>query len=236
MSRLEGGAEVVQVVDQYGNFNEELNSFVQRSNVGKSGTNYQIISITGPQSSGKSTLMNVLVSRGFVLQHKKAIQTQDEAHLTYRNYKNSNFPLLQFGTTFEEMDAVSGRSQTTKGIWLANSEKIPEPSSLIVDLEGSDGRERGEDDNSFERQSSLFALAISDILVVNMWAKDVGREAGAGKPLLKTIFQVNLNAFAFILLGQATGTPIWEAKLTVVDMEARTAYDYGAAAKTSIIL
>ena len=89
------------------------------------------------------------------------------------------------------MDAYSGRSQTTKGIWLANSPKLGDPNSFIIDLEGSDGRERGEDDNSFERQSSLFALAVADILVVNMWAKDVGREAGAGKPLLKTIFQVN---------------------------------------------
>lgn len=31
----------------------------------------------------------------------------------------------------------------------------------------------------------------ADVLLVNMWAKDVGREAGAGKPLLKTIFQVS---------------------------------------------
>lgn len=88
------------------------------------------------------------------------------------------------------MDAVQGRTQTTKGIWLACASKLTEPKSFVIDLEGSDGRERGEDDNSFERQSSLFALAVADILVVNMWAKDVGREAGAGKPLLKTIFQV----------------------------------------------
>ena len=99
----------------------------------------------------------------------------------------------QFGTRFEEMDAISGRTQTTKGIWLANSKKLSQPKSFIIDLEGSDGRERGEDDSSFERQSSLFALAIADILVVNMWAKDVGREAGAGKPLLKTIFQVGIH-------------------------------------------
>lgn len=88
------------------------------------------------------------------------------------------------------MDAMSGRRQTTKGIWLAKGQKIEEPATLVLDLEGSDGRERGEDDNSFERQSSLFALAVADVLLVNMWAKDVGREAGAGKPLLKTIFQV----------------------------------------------
>lgn len=44
-------------------------------------------------------------------------------------------------------------------------------------------------------QSALFALAVADIVLVNMWAKDIGRETGAGKPLLKTIFQVNLKLF-----------------------------------------
>ena len=93
------------------------------------------------------------------------------------------------------MDALSGRNQTTRGVWLAPAPRIPSPLTLVLDLEGSDGRERGEDDTSFERQTALFALAVSDIVVVNMWAKDVGREAGSGKPLLKTIFQVNLKLF-----------------------------------------
>ena len=59
-----------------------------------------------------------------------------------------------------------------------------------MDLEGSDGRERGEDDTNFERQSALFALAVADVLMVNIWCHDIGREQGSGKPLLKTIFQV----------------------------------------------
>ena len=99
--------------------------------------------------------------------------------------------VLQFGTNFEEMDAFKGRGQTTKGIWLARSTRISDPPTLVMDLEGSDGRERGEDDTSFERQSSLFALAIADVLVINIWAKDIGRETGSGKPLLKTVFQVS---------------------------------------------
>ena len=90
---------------------------------------------------------------------------------------------------------MSGRQQTTHGVWLARSPKVQHPPTLVMDLEGSDGRERGEDDTSFERQSALFALATADILLINMWAKDVGRETGAGKPLLKTIFQVNLKLF-----------------------------------------
>jgi protein SEY1 len=127
------------------------------------------------------------------------------------------------------MDAMTGRQQTTHGIWLARSPKVAAPTTLVMDLEGSDGRERGEDDTSFERQSALFALATADILLVNMWAKDVGREAGAGKPLLKTIFQVNLKLFQpspgarrtvlLFVLRDRTKTPLdklketWEADL-----------------------
>ena len=37
----------------------------------------------------------------------------------------------------------SFRSQTTKGIWLARCADI-EPCTLVMDLEGTDGRERGE--------------------------------------------------------------------------------------------
>ncbi|XP_059299613.1 protein ROOT HAIR DEFECTIVE 3-like [Lycium ferocissimum] len=62
----------------------------------------------GPQSSGKSTLLN---------------------HL--------------FFTNFREMDAYKERSQTTKGIWIARCAGI-EPCTLDMDLEETDGRERGE--------------------------------------------------------------------------------------------
>jgi hypothetical protein len=51
---------------------------------------------------------------------------------------------------------------------------------------------RGEDDTNFERQSALFALSVADVLLVNIWCHDIGREHGSGKPLLKTIFQVRM--------------------------------------------
>lgn len=85
---------------------------------------------------------------------------------------------------------MTGRQQTTRGVWLAAAPKVDDPRTLVLDLEGNDGRERGEDDTSFERQTALFALAVADVVLINMWAKDIGRETGAGKPLLKTIFQV----------------------------------------------
>ncbi|VAI27485.1 unnamed protein product [Triticum turgidum subsp. durum] len=122
------------------------------------GLSYAVVSIMGPQSSGKSTLLNLL-----------------------------------FGTNFREMDAFRGRSQTTKGIWMARCVGV-EPCTVVMDLEGTDGRERGEDDTAFEKQSSLFALAISDIVLINMWCHDIGREQAANKPLLKTVFQVQVTA------------------------------------------
>ncbi|KAL8107577.1 hypothetical protein AgCh_024115 [Apium graveolens] len=100
-----------------------------------------------------------------------------------------------FQTNFKEMDAYRGRNQTTKGIWIAKAVGI-EPCTVVMDLEGTDGRERGEDDTTFEKQSALFALAVSDIVLVNMWCHDIGREHAANKPLLKTVFQVMMRLFS----------------------------------------
>lgn len=154
-------ASITQVVSATGEFETGgVMEFVKASGVESSGVDYTVVAIMGPQSSGKSTLLNTV-----------------------------------FGTGFTEMNALEGRQQTTKGIWLSRAPKVAAPTTLVMDLEGCDGRERGEDDTSFERQSALFALATADVVLVNMWAKDVGRETGAGKPLLKTIFQVNLKLF-----------------------------------------
>nr|GEU94781.1 protein root hair defective 3-like [Tanacetum cinerariifolium] len=62
-----------------------------------------------------------------------------------------------------------------------------------MDLEGTDGRERGEDDTAFEKQSALFALAVSDIMLINMCCHDSGCEQAANKPLLKTVYQTQQN-------------------------------------------
>lgn len=92
------------------------------------------------------------------------------------------------------------RRQTTKGVWMAIAEQSEQSddnnnNTIVLDLEGSDGRERGEDDQTFEKQTALFALAASDVLLVNVWCNDIGREHASGKPLLKTILQVNLKLF-----------------------------------------
>ncbi|KAF9690147.1 hypothetical protein SADUNF_Sadunf01G0165600 [Salix dunnii] len=106
-----------------------------------------------------------------------------------------------------------GLSQTTKGIWMARCAGI-EPCTLVMDLEGTDGRERGEDDTAFEKQSALFALAVSDIVLINMWCHDIGREQAANKPLLKTVFQVMMRLFSprkttlMFVIRDKTRTPL----------------------------
>jgi hypothetical protein len=66
--------------------------------------------------------------------------------------------------------------------------------TLVLDVEGTDGRERGEDQD-FERKSALFSLAIAEVVIVNMWEHMIGLYQGANMGLLKTVFEVNLELF-----------------------------------------
>ncbi|KAL3427614.1 protein sey1 [Phlyctema vagabunda] len=142
-----------------------LNTYLQLTKVAQAGFNYHLISVFGSQSTGKSTLLNNL-----------------------------------FGTEFGVMSETE-RRQTTKGIWMSkNKLEAAEKSGamaeniLVMDVEGTDGRERGEDQD-FERKSALFALATSEVLIVNIWEHQVGLYQGANMGLLKTVFEVNLQLF-----------------------------------------
>ncbi|KAL2001706.1 hypothetical protein VTN02DRAFT_1374 [Thermoascus thermophilus] len=158
----------VQVVDEQKEFNPNLSKYLSLEGVTSAGFNYHLISVFGSQSTGKSTLLN---------------------HL--------------FGTQFSVMSELE-RRQTTKGIWLSKnkleSQVQGDESSrmadniLVMDVEGTDGRERGEDQD-FERKSALFALATSEVLIVNIWEHQVGLYQGANMGLLKTVFEVNLQLF-----------------------------------------
>ena len=152
-----------------------LNDYLNETQVAQAGFNYHLISVFGSQSTGKSTLLN---------------------HL--------------FGTKFSVMSETE-RRQTTKGIWLSKNKKDAVANGttdaadsaaaaamadniLVMDVEGTDGRERGEDQD-FERKSALFALATSEVLIVNIWEHQVGLYQGANMGLLKTVFEVNLQLF-----------------------------------------
>jgi hypothetical protein len=66
---------------------------------------------------------------------------------------------------------------------------------MILDIEGTDSKERGDQRMTFEQTTSLFALAMADTLVINLWTHDVGRHTGSQYGLLKVIFEVNLKLF-----------------------------------------
>jgi hypothetical protein len=157
----------VQIIDEDKNFNDNLLQYLQWEGVTKAGFNYHLISVFGSQSTGKSTLLNYL-----------------------------------FGTHFGVM-SEQDRRQTTRGIWMSKNKrgevngqqgKGMAENILVMDVEGTDGRERGEDQD-FERKSALFALATSEVLIVNMWEQQVGLYQGANMGLLKTVFEVNLQLF-----------------------------------------
>jgi protein SEY1 len=148
---------MMQVVDYEETFNQDLEAFLKRNGLSSRGFDYNVAAIMGPQSSGKSTLLNLL-----------------------------------FGTSFRTMDADSGRYQVTQGVWLGNDDQ---GSIVVMDLEGTDSRERGEDAATFERKSALFALALAEVLIINVWTQDVGRYNAANLSLLKTIMELDMQLF-----------------------------------------
>ena len=97
-----------------------------------------------------------------------------------------------FGTNFEVMSDDIGRAQTTKGIWLAVNKEF---NTIILDVEGTDSKERGDDRLKFEQCSSLFTLAMSDVLMINMWTLDIGRYTASNYGVLKVVFEQNLKLF-----------------------------------------
>ncbi|KAI9893751.1 MAG: Dynamin-like GTPase that mediates homotypic ER fusion [Vezdaea aestivalis] len=190
----------VQIVDSDKEFNENLPKYLSLSKVHSAGFNYHLISVFGSQSTGKSTLLN---------------------HL--------------FGTRFGVMSETE-RRQTTKGIWMSKNKREQGDGGaaskmadniLVMDVEGTDGRERGEDQD-FERKSALFALATSEILIVNMWESQVGLYQGANMGLLKTVFEVNLQLFLkdqnatprslllFVIRDHLGHTPLQNLRNTIV--------------------
>ncbi|KAK6150198.1 hypothetical protein DH2020_017723 [Rehmannia glutinosa] len=170
MPEMARDAFPTQLIAGDGEFNSAgLRSFINSVKLHDCGLSYAVVAIMGPQSSVTC--------------------------LAYRSTGKSTLLNHLFYTSFREMDAFRGRNQTTKGVWIAKAVGI-EPFTIVMDLEGTDGRERGHDDTTFEKQSALFALAVADIVLINMWCHDIGREQAANKPLLRTVFQVMMRLFS----------------------------------------
>jgi predicted GTPase len=109
-------------------------------------------------SQNLSTYLNIekVIPAGFNYHLISVFGSQSTGKSTLLNYL--------FGTQFGVM-AEQERRQTTKGIWMSKNKRQEGGSGmaeniLVMDVEGTDGRERGEDQD-FERKSALFALATS---------------------------------------------------------------------------
>mmetsp|Transcript_1196 Transcript_1196/g.1909 ORF Transcript_1196/g.1909 Transcript_1196/m.1909 type:complete len:737 (-) Transcript_1196:90-2300(-) len=97
-----------------------------------------------------------------------------------------------FNTGFAVLDATSGIHQTTLGIWASPGDT---KNILVLDVEGTDSKERGEENTAFEKKTSLFSLALSEILIINVNAKDIGCLKASNFQLLKFVLELNLQLF-----------------------------------------
>ncbi|KAG9024686.1 Dynamin-like GTPase that mediates homotypic ER fusion [Tulasnella sp. JGI-2019a] len=176
-----------QIIDGDKNFTTDLTTSLKTWGFLDVGFNYDVVSVFGSQSTGKSTLLNGL-----------------------------------FGTTFDVMSETQ-RQQTTKGIWMSPAKDAP---IMVMDVEGTDGRERGEDQD-FERKAALFSLASTEVLIVNLWEHQVGLYQGANMGLLKTVFEVNLALFGsrdsssrtlllFVIRDHVGATPLSNLQATLI--------------------
>ncbi|SOV24902.1 root hair defective 3 GTP-binding protein (RHD3) homolog, putative [Plasmodium sp. DRC-Itaito] len=171
---MEKGVEKTQIIDYEGNVLEDLKEWMIDNKLNDLGFNYNVIAVLGSQSSGKSTLLNNL-----------------------------------FKTSFDVMNTKQGHSQTTKGLWLSYDKfddennntssffklKKKNKPTLILDVEGTDSKERGDNRLTFEHRSALFCLALADCVIVNLWYHSLGNFTASNYGLLKTVMEVNLELF-----------------------------------------
>ncbi|GAB5034421.1 gtp binding protein sey1 [Nannochloropsis oceanica] len=142
---------------------------------------YGVVAIVGPQASGKSTLLNALFG--------------------------TRFPVLNV------RDAGAGR-RTTRGVWVdlgsekgsscnsASSSSSPTATLssacqsqrplVVLDTEGLESVARGEGSDLFDRQLSALAVTAADVIILNVWARDIrgGRMGGElHASLLQTLIE-----------------------------------------------
>jgi hypothetical protein len=73
---------------------------------------------------------------------------------------------LLFGTGFQTLEASEGRVQVTKGIWMGHCDMHTEKKETIVvfDVEGVDGRERGEKEQVRDSSKINFILIKKNLI------------------------------------------------------------------------
>lgn len=210
--------EAIQVIDENKKFNELLPAYVSATAKSAGTERYHIVSVFGSQSTGKSTLLNHLFNTKFDVmdevnrqQTTKGIWMARSPGIRSVNSVNSEGVDGDSGDgNGDSGNGAAGEIVGDSGNGEAGRNGIGNTSAggvgvganvLVMDVEGTDGRERGEDQD-FERKAALFALSTSEILIVNIWEHQVGLYQGANMGLLKTVFEVNLSLFGRTKLEQ----------------------------------
>ncbi|CAN0324716.1 unnamed protein product, partial [Ectocarpus sp. 4 AP-2014] len=61
---------------------------------------------------------------------------------------------------------------------------------VLVDVEGTQSRDRGGTDGmEFDSRTTLFAVMAADVIMLNLWAHDVGRADGQAYSVLRSVFE-----------------------------------------------
>ncbi|CAM0878765.1 unnamed protein product [Alopecurus aequalis] len=178
-----GDSEPVHMIDEHSRFCKESVDRIIKCSAELSAPDapYAVVSIVGAQSSETLTWVCPLVY--LIFQNEEF--GIDDLNFCIRITGKSFLLNHLFGTRFPEMDNRRRRSQTTRGIMIS---RCIAPSLVLMDVEGFDGREKGQD-KLFEKQAALFALTVSDLMMVNMLETDIGREEGGATSLFRIIFQ-----------------------------------------------
>ncbi|CAN0292538.1 unnamed protein product [Ectocarpus sp. 6 AP-2014] len=98
-----------------------------------------------------------------------------------------------FGTGIHEKrlpkEGASGGAATATAAAAAVPSAAPTP-FVLVDVEGTQSRDRGGTDGmEFDSRTTLFAVMAADVIMLNLWAHDVGRADGQTYSVLRSVFE-----------------------------------------------
>ncbi|KAJ4802361.1 hypothetical protein LUZ62_014927 [Rhynchospora pubera] len=105
--------------------------------------------------------------------------------------KNGNFNSAELKRLCSEVSGSACNKPCTvvSIIGPQHSARCNNSGMIIMDVEGSDSGDRALEGTSFENKISLFALATSDAMLLNVKVQDFGKYNAGCRPLLNIIFQ-----------------------------------------------
>lgn len=195
MGGQQGCSNITQMIDYDGNIVSDLKSWMLEHKLSNLGFDYNVIAILGSQSSGKSTLLNNLFSTSFDVMDTKKGHSQTTKGLWM------SYELFEKESEEETENDMKNESNTTQGVRVSPTSSVNKGNkrkinpALIIDVEGTDSKERGDDRLTFEHRSALLCLALADCVIVNLWYHSLGNFTASNYGLLKTVMEVNLELF-----------------------------------------